>query len=42
MGEQRDGFSRRDFLRFGLLAGSAAAAGCAWDGGRSCARSSPP
>lgn len=33
MGEQRDGLSRRDFLRFGLLAGSAAAAGCAWDGG---------
>jgi DMSO/TMAO reductase YedYZ molybdopterin-dependent catalytic subunit len=33
MGEQRDGLSRRDFLRFGLLAGSAAVAGCAWDGG---------
>lgn len=33
MGEHRDGLSRRDFLRFGLLAGSAAAAGCAWDGG---------
>ena len=33
MGEHRDGLSRRDFLRLGLLAGSAAAAGCAWDGG---------
>ena len=33
MGEERDGLSRRDFLRLGLLAGSAAAAGCAWDGG---------
>jgi DMSO/TMAO reductase YedYZ molybdopterin-dependent catalytic subunit len=33
MGERHDGLSRRDFLRLGLLAGSAAAAGCAWDGG---------
>jgi DMSO/TMAO reductase YedYZ molybdopterin-dependent catalytic subunit len=33
MGDTRDGLSRRDFLRFGLLAGSAAAAGCGWDGG---------
>ena len=27
------GLNRRDFLRAGLLAGSAAIAGCAWDGG---------
>jgi DMSO/TMAO reductase YedYZ molybdopterin-dependent catalytic subunit len=29
-----EGFNRRDFLRLGLLAGSASLAGCGWDGGR--------
>lgn len=33
MASKREGVTRRDFLRLGVLAGSAAAAGCAWDGG---------
>src|SRR5512133_104280 len=33
MARDPGGVTRRDFLRLGLLAGSAAAAGCAWDGG---------